>query len=101
MSGETVTVENVEAVNVAAPRPPAPASIVMPDHEVRNTRGYQLFVRLARPTLDWVTIAILVWCTILQPLLFDKFDIVAAGMAYAWAAAVYGIKTYEKTKGVA
>jgi len=79
----------------------APSVINMPDHPIRHTKIYQLYVRLARPTLDWATIAIMVWTTILQPLITGEFDIVAAGMSYTWAAAVYGIKTYEKTKGVA
>ena len=77
------------------------STINIPDHPIRHTKLYQLYVRLARPTLDWATIGIMLWTTILQPLLTREFDIVAAGMAYAWAAAVYGIKTYEKTKGVA
>jgi hypothetical protein len=78
-----------------------PSIINIPDHPIRHTRWYQIYVRLARPTLDWATIGIMIWTTILQPLLTNEFDIVAAGMSYTWAAAVYGIKTYEKTKGVA
>lgn len=82
--------------------PPAAsvAAIPMPDHPIRMATWYQIFVRLARPTLDWLTNAAFAWTMILQPWLLDKFDIAAAGLALAWAAAVYGIKTYEKRAGV-
>lgn len=83
-----------------AGNPPVPSVINMPDHSVRQERWFQVFVRLSRPTLDWVTIIILLWTCIAQPWFFDKFDIVAAGMSYAWAAAVYGIKSWEKKVGV-
>ena len=81
--------------------PPVPSTINMPDHEVRQSKMYQLYVRLARPTLDWITNAAVLWTMIVQPRFEHKFDIVAAGLSLTWAAAVYGIKTYEKTKGVA
>lgn len=81
--------------------PAVPSTINMPDHEVRQEKWFQIYVRLARPTLDWITNAAVLWTMILQPLLFNKFDIVAATLALAWAAAVYGIKSFEKIKGVA
>lgn len=76
-------------------------AINMPDHAIRTSRWYQVYVRLARPTLDWATIAWFAWVTMAQPAFRHQFDIVACGMALVWCAAVYGIKTYEKTKGVA
>lgn len=77
------------------------SSIAMPDHEVRDASWYQVYVRLARPTLDWITNATVAWTMILQPVCLREFDIVAAGMALAWAASVYTIKTWEKKAGVA
>jgi len=68
---------------------------------VRQEKWFQIYVRLARPTLDWITNAAVLWTMILQPRFFNKFDIVAATLALAWAAAVYGIKSFEKIKGVA
>lgn len=77
------------------------SSINMPDHSVRGNWAYQLYVRLGRPTLDWVTVAAVYYHMIAQPFYMGKFDALAAGMSLAWAAAVYGIKTYEKKVGVA
>ena len=100
MTGDT-NVENIEKVTVEAPKPAVPSSINMPDHEIRSRPWYQGYVRLARPSLDWATIAWFIWVTILQPVIDNKFDIVACGMCLAWCAAVYSIKTYEKKAGVA
>ena len=95
---DDVTVQ-IDAAIVGAK--PAPPGINMPDHEIRNAWWYQLYVRLGRPTLDWVTVGAVWYHMIAQPFWMGKFDVVAAGMALAWAAAVYGIKTYEKKAGVA
>jgi hypothetical protein len=78
-----------------------PSAINMPDHWIRERAWYQIFVRLARPTLDWITNATVAWTMILQPLAFGRFDITAAGMSLAWAGTVYGFKFAEKIKGVA
>jgi len=85
----------------AAATPAAGSAINMPDHWIREQAWYQAFVRLARPTLDWITNATVTWTMILQPLLFGRFDITAAGMSLAWAGTVYGFKFAEKIKGVA
>lgn len=81
--------------------PSVPSTINMPDHWVRQTVAFQLFTRLARPALDWVTVYWLLWVAILQPWRFNRFDITACGMAMAWCATVYGFKFTEKIKGVA
>ncbi|TZG23967.1 hypothetical protein [Sphingomonas montanisoli] len=98
---ETTIAGPIEQVVVEAPKAATPSAINMPDHEVRTTRWYQIYVRLARPTLDWATIAWFLWCCIIEPAFRRHFDIVAVGMCLAWCAAIYGIKTYEKQKGVA
>lgn len=81
--------------------PAVPSTINMPDHWIRQTVLFQLFVRLARPSLDWATVSWLIWCAIIQPAHFGKFDITATGMCMAWCATVYGFKFTEKIKGVA
>lgn len=81
--------------------PPVPGAINLPDHGVRQALWYQIYVRLARPTLDWATIAWFTWVTMLEPLVKDRFDAIAAPMCLLWCGTVYGIRTYEKTKGVA
>lgn len=100
MSGEPeVPLATVEVPNAGTP--PVPSTINMPDHEVRQARWYQVYVRLARPTLDWATLAWFCWVTMIQPILTGHFDGVACGMSLAWCATIYGVKTFEKTKGVA
>ena len=83
------------------PKGPAQSAINMPDHWIREQAWYQAFVRLARPALDWITNATVASTMILQPLLFGRFDVTAAGMSLAWAGTVYGFKFAEKIKGVA
>lgn len=34
---------------------PIPASLAMPDHPIRQSRWYQLAVRLPRPAAEWIT----------------------------------------------
>lgn len=84
-----------------AGNPAVPSSINMPDHWVRQQTWFQVFVRLARPSLDWATIAWFVWVTIIEPAGFRHFDPIACGMCLAWSATVYGFKYAEKIKGVA
>lgn len=81
-------------------KPPVPASINMPDHWLRQNAWYQAFVRLGRPTLDWITNAMVIHAGIIRPAK-DKFDLAYLLAVLAWAAAVYSIKTYEKKQGVA
>ncbi|MES2450300.1 MAG: hypothetical protein V4610_07010 [Pseudomonadota bacterium] len=100
MSGTAIS-EPVDQIVVEAAKAAPTNAINMPDHRIREQAWYQAFVRLARPTLDWITNATVAWTMILQPLLFDRFDITAAGMSLAWAGTVYGFKFAEKIKGVA
>src|SRR3546814_19354170 len=51
LTGMTETVETTE--NEARP---IPASIPTPDHPIRHTSWWQLFVRLPRPAPAWVTV---------------------------------------------
>lgn len=80
---------------------PIPASIPMPDHAIRANPAYQLYCRLARPTLDWVGVAGAAWSLGLsdfrQMPMEDGTRIIVLG----FVAALYGIRTFEKTKGVA
>lgn len=99
MTEPAVPLASVEDPN--AGKPPVPSTINMPDHEIRQQRWYQIYVRLGRPTLDWATIGWFVWCTVLEPLTRHRFDSTAVPMCLLWCAAVYGIKTVEKVKGVA
>src|SRR3546814_3889402 len=62
LSGMTETVETTE--NAARP---IPASIPMPDHPIRHTRWWQMFVRLPRPALEWVTVGGIGYALIIGP----------------------------------
>jgi hypothetical protein len=82
---------------------PIPASIPMPDSPIRQKGWYQVFSRLARPTLDWVGVFGAAHA-------FGLFDGLGAftpandGRAIiilAFVAALYGIRTAEKVTGVA
>lgn len=78
-----------------------PASIPMPDSPVRSKYWYQIFVRLARPTLDWVGVAGAAWSLFvgdwLDKPMADGTRIIVLG----FVAALYGVRTFEKAKGVA
>jgi hypothetical protein len=80
---------------------PIPSSIPMPDSAVRSKWWYQIYVRLARPTLDWVGVAGAAWSLFVgdwwgNPMA-DGTRIIVLG----FVAALYGIRTVEKAKGVA
>lgn len=100
MSGDA-TIENIGQVTVEAPKRELPSSINMPDHAVRMERWYQIYSRLARPSLDWATLGWFVFCTMFEPFVLHNFNVVSTGMCLLWAASVYSIKTYEKKAGLA
>ena len=89
----------IDQVVVEAPAPGAGPSINMPDHEVRTKTWYQVYVRLARPSLDWITNAGVAYSILIGPAVGDRppdgFVIIVLG----WAGVVYGLKSYEKVKG--
>ena len=96
---DTAYVENAETVRVAVL--PSP-SITLPDHPVRSNVVYQLFDRLWRPVTGWVScpVAVLYACVIAPATgrpLSDGYLV----QVLMFAGAIYGIKTFEKTKGVA
>lgn len=82
---------------------PIPASIPMPDSPIRQKGWYQVYARLARPTLDWTGVAGAAHAFGL----FDGFGLFTpandgrAIIILGFVAALYGIRTVEKTQGVA
>lgn len=80
---------------------PIPASIPMPDHPVRQSKIYQLYVRLARPTLDWVTVVGVLYALLIGPAISRPLDDGYLVQVLLFATAVFGIRTVEKVKGVA
>lgn len=80
---------------------PVPASIPMPDSALRKHWAFQLYVRLPRPTLDWTGVASATWalylCDVMKMPMADATRIIVL----AFVAALHGVRTFEKTKGVA
>lgn len=80
---------------------PVPASIPMPDSAVREKWWYQIYVRLARPTLDWVGVGGAAWSLGLSDWLDKPMPDGTRIIVLGFVAALYGVRTFEKAKGVA
>ena len=91
---ETAMVDNRQSA-------PLPSQIPMPDHQVRGERWYQLYARLARPTLDWVGVMGAGWSQFLGDWLGHPMDEPSRIVVLTFVCALFGIRTFEKVKGVA
>lgn len=80
---------------------PIPASIPMPDSPIRMKTWYQIYARLARPTLDWVGVGGSVHAFGLLDRWLPPVDEARAIIILGFVAALYGIRTAEKMRGVA
>jgi hypothetical protein len=80
---------------------PIPATIPMPDHPVRQTTLFQIYVRLARPTAEWVTALGLFYAFVLGPLIDKPLDEGYLVQVLLFAGSIFGIRAFEKVKGVA
>ena len=78
-----------------------PASIPMPDSPIRMKNWYQIYSRLARPTLDWIGCFGAAWSLFLGDLLKVPMEDGTRIIVLGFVAGLYGIRTLEKTKGVA
>lgn len=101
MDSPTLVVENVEHATVERAKTPAAASITMPDHEVRQARWYQLYVRLARPTLDWIADLAALYGMVIAPATGRPLDDGYLVQVLLFVGTVYGVRSFEKVKGVA
>lgn len=77
------------------------SAIAMPDHPIRQARWYQVFVRLARPTLDWIGNIGAAYALFFGHLIGKSMDDAYALIVLTFVGALYGVRTYEKQKGVA
>lgn len=80
---------------------PIPASIPMPDSPIRAKGWYQIYARLARPTLDWVGVAGAAWSLFIGDWLGKPMPDATRIIVLGFIAALYGVRTFEKAKGVA
>lgn len=73
----------------------------LPDHPIRQSWGWQVFVRAPRVMVEWVTVLGLFWAFVIDP--SNKYVNVSDAMLFsliAFACALFGIRTYEQIKGV-
>lgn len=80
---------------------PVSASILLPDSPIRSRTWYQIYARLARPTLDWIGCAGAAWALFVGDWVGNPQDDGTRIIVLGFAAALHGVRTYEKTKGVA
>jgi hypothetical protein len=73
----------------------------MPDSPIRTHWAYQLYGRLARPSLDWVGVFGAAWALGLCDLLSRPMSDGTRIITLAFVGALYGIRTVEKRMGVA
>lgn len=95
-----MTKQPTKPVTADAARP-IPASIPLPDSEVRTRTWYQIYSRLARPSLDWVGVLGAAWALGLSDLLSKPMPDGTRIITLAFVGALYGIRTAEKRMGVA
>jgi len=88
-----------ESTEEAAGRP-IPATIPMPDHPIRHTAGWHIYIRLTRATLEWITALGVGHAFLVGPWLRPVSDGHMAQLL-GFALILFGVRTYEKTKGVA
>lgn len=80
---------------------PIPASIPMPDSPIRLKAWYQVYARLARPTLDWVGVGGAIHAFGLLDRWLPPVDEGRSIIILGFVAALYGVRTFEKARGVA
>ncbi|XAP76771.1 hypothetical protein ABC955_15225 [Citromicrobium bathyomarinum] len=73
----------------------------LPDHPIRQHWAWQVFVRSPRVMVEWVTVLGLLWAFVIDPSHpgVDVSDALLFSML-AFAAALFGIRTFEAIKGV-
>lgn len=79
----------------------APSSIRTPDHPIRRTWWWQALDRLWRPAAGWAVVAGTLYAGVIGPAIGRPM---AEGYLLAWlafSAAVLGLKSVEKIRGVA
>lgn len=94
MTADEIAKAMIEAVKT-------PVAINMPDHPIRSSRWYQLYVRLARPTLDWSGVIGASYVMFLGHWINKPMPETYAGLVLLFVGALFSVRTFEKVKGVA
>lgn len=72
-----------------------------PDHPFRHTVGWVLFDRAWRPLAGWVVIVGILYAGVIGPWIDRPLGEAALAIWLGFAAAVLGLRTVEKARGVA
>lgn len=97
---ETSQAENIARDLLEAVKAQNIGVLNLPDHEIRNARWYQLYNRLARPTLDWTCVGGAAYMLILGPLLGTAPSEGYLTISLGFIAANVGARVVEKVKGL-
>ncbi len=74
----------------------------LPDHPIRRNKWYQLFDRLWRPALGWISCPISVlYACVIAPASGAPLNEGYLVQVLMFAGGIYGVKSFEKVKGVA
>lgn len=84
---------------MTAARRRAGTSAPMPDSPVRSKTWYQIYARLARPTLDWIGCAGAAWSLFLGDWLEMPMEDGTRIIVLGFVAALYGVRSFEQVKG--
>ena len=74
--------------------------IAMPDHPIRRHWAWQMIVRLPRPALEWVTVASVGYAGIIGPAIARPIDEGYLVQILLFAGGLFGVRAFEKVKGV-
>ena len=75
--------------------------IAMPDHPIRRNKWFQMFVRLPRPALEWITVGSVGYAGIVGPAILRPLDEGYLVQILLFAGTLFGVRAWEKHKGVA
>lgn len=78
---------------------PIPATIPLPDSPIRSRGWYQIYARLARPTLDWIGCAGAAWSLFVGDWLGLPMEDGTRIIVLGFVAGLYGIRSFEQVKG--
>lgn len=78
---------------------PMAASSLLPDSPIRTRTWYQIYARLARPTLDWVGVVGAAWALFIGDWLANPMGNETRLIVLGFACALHGIRSFEHIKG--
>ena len=80
--------------------PPVLSATALPDSPIRTTNWYQIYNRLARPTLDWVAVMGAFWLLLGGYIWGHTPTDAQMLVGFSFIGGIYGTRTLEKIKNV-